>query len=446
MKFSEKKPTKKLHMVSLGCTKNLVDSEVMLGRLRDYEITDDAQNADLIIVNTCGFIDSAKEESLNTILNLHEDRKKESVLVMAGCLSQRYQGELQKELPEIDIFTGVGDYDKIDKLVHEKRSSFSNEVFLASDEDERVITGSSFHAFVKLSEGCNQTCSFCAIPSFKGKLHSRTLESLVKEVTNLVKKGFKDFSFVSQDSSSYLRDLGFNDGLEQLIDAVEKIDGVKTARILYLYPSTTTFNLIDKIASSKVFVNYFDMPLQHISQNMLKIMKRGKGAEKLRELMEYMKSKPNSFVRTTFIAGHPGESEEDFEELCEFVENFGFDRSNVFSYSDEKGTTAQTRADKIAQELIDERAEILGEIISNTTLKSLKNDIGKTFEVYISGESDEHEYLLSARKTIWAPEIDGEIYINDNENEEKIVFGDIYEVLITDIAGDKLLAKIIKKV
>ena len=446
MKFSEKKPTKKLHMVSLGCTKNLVDSEVMLGRLRDYEITDDAQNADLIIVNTCGFIDSAKEESLNTILNLHEDRKKESVLVMAGCLSQRYQGELQKELPEIDIFTGVGDYDKIDKLVHEKRSSFSNEVFLASDENERVITGSSFHAFVKLSEGCNQACSFCAIPSFKGKLHSRTLESLVKEVTSLAKKGYKDFSFVSQDSSSYLRDLGFNDGLEKLIDAVEKIDGVKTARILYLYPSTTSFNLIDKIADSKVFVNYFDMPLQHISSNMLKIMKRGKGAEKLRELMEYMKSKPNSFVRTTFIAGHPGESEEDFEELCEFVENFRFDRTNVFSYSDEEGTTAQTRVDKIEQELIDERAEILGEIISNTTLKSLENDIGKTFEVYISGESDEHEYLLSARKTIWAPEIDGEIYINDNENEEQIVFGDIYEVLITDIAGDKLLAKIIKKV
>src|SRR5574344_1313673 len=446
MKFSEAKPKKKLHMVSLGCTKNLVDSEVMLGRLRDYEITDDAQNADLIIVNTCGFIDSAKEESLNTILNLHEDRKKESVLVMAGCLSQIYQGELQKELPEIDIFTGVGDYDKIDKLVNEKRSSFSNEVFLASDEDDRVITGSSFHAFVKISEGCNQTCSFCAIPSFKGKLHSRTLESLVKEVTNLVKKGFKDFSFVSQDSSSYLRDLGFNDGLEKLIDAVEKIDGVKTARILYLYPSTTTFNLIDKIADSKVFVNYFDMPLQHISQNMLKIMKRGKGAQKLIELMNYMRSKPNSFVRTTFIAGHPGESEDDFEELCSFVEDFGFDRGNVFSYSDEEGTAAETRNDKIEQEIIDERAEILGDIISQTTIKSLEDDIGKTFEVYIDGESEEHEYLLSARKIIWAPEIDGEIYINDNELEEQIIFGDKYLVTATELAGDKLLAKIIKKV
>ena len=231
-----------------------------------------------------------------------------------------------------------------------------------------------------------------------------------------------------------------------LVDAVEKIDGVKTARILYLYPSTTTHNLIDKIADSKVFVNYFDMPLQHISQNMLKIMKRGKGAEKLIELMNYMRSKPNSFVRTTFIAGHPGESEDDFEELCSFVEEFGFDRGNVFSYSDEEGTSAETRDDKIEQELIDERAEILGDIISQTTIKSLENDIGKSFEVYIDGESEEHEYLLSARKTIWAPQIDGEIYINDNEDNIPIVFGEIYEVEATQLAGDKLLAKIIRKV
>ena len=223
-------------------------------------------------------------------------------------------------------------------------------------------------------------------------------------------------------------------------------DGVKTARILYLYPSTTTHNLIDKIADSKVFVNYFDMPLQHISQNMLKIMKRGKGAEKLIELMKYMKLKPNSFVRTTFISGHPGEREEDFEELCEFVEDFGFDRGNVFSYSDEEGTSAETRDDKIEQELIDERAEILGDIISQTTIKSLENDVGKTFEVYIDGQSDEHEYLLSARKTLWAPQIDGEIYINDNEKELPIIFGEIYEVEATQLAGNILLAKILRKI
>ncbi|RBQ30197.1 30S ribosomal protein S12 methylthiotransferase RimO [Aliarcobacter vitoriensis] len=444
MKFSTQKPKKKLHMVSLGCTKNLVDSEVMLGRLSDYELTDDTQNADVIIVNTCGFIDSAKQESINTILNLHEDRKKESVLVMAGCLSERYKEELQSELPEIDVFTGVGDYDKIDLLVNEKRSKFTNEVFLASENNERVITGSSYHAYVKLSEGCNQACSFCAIPSFKGKLHSRTLQSLVKEVKHLVSKGFIDFSFVSQDSSSYLRDMEEKNGLELLIEEVEKIEGIKTARILYLYPSTTTVSLIDKIADSKIFVNYFDMPLQHISQNMLKIMKRGKGVEKLNELMNHMKSKPNSFVRTTFIAGHPGEKEEEFEELCKYVEEFNFDRANVFSYSDEEGTTATLRADKIAQELIDERAEILGEIIAQTTQISLENEIGKTFEVYIDGESDEHEYLLSARKTIWAPNIDGEIYINDNESEQELKFGQVYTVKVTELAGDKLLATVIK--
>lgn len=445
MKFSETKPTKTLHLVSLGCTKNLVDSEVMLGKLNEYKLTNDNDKADVIIVNTCGFIDSAKEESINTILNLHEQRKKDSVLVMAGCLSERYKEELQKELPEIDVFTGVGDYDRIDELVQQKQSNFKDEVFLANDTNERVITGSSYHAYVKLSEGCNQACSFCAIPSFKGKLHSRTLQSLVKEVKALVNKGYVDFSFVSQDSSSFLRDLGHKDGLIDLINEIEKIEGIKTARILYLYPSTTSLELIDKIAESKVFVNYFDMPLQHISASMLKIMKRGKGVEKLRELMSHMKSKPNSFVRTTFIAGHPGETQEDFNELCNYVEEFKFDRANVFSYSDEEGTTACKSKDKLQQNVIDKRAQELGEIITNTTFESLENEIGKEFEVYIDGESDEHEYLLSARKTIWAPDIDGEIFINDNELNEQIEFGKIYKVKTTELAGDKILATVVEK-
>ena len=446
MKFSTQNPKKSLHLVSLGCTKNLVDSEIMLGKLKDYTMTDDAASADVIIVNTCGFIDSAKQESLNTILNLHDERKKESVLVMAGCLSERYQGELQKELPEIDVFTGVGDYDKIDLLVNEKRSAFTNEVFLASDTNERVITGSSYHAYVKLSEGCNQTCSFCAIPSFKGKLHSRTLESLVKEVKSLVARGYIDFSFVSQDSSSFLRDLGHKDGLEQLISEVEKIEGIKTARILYLYPSTTTLSLIDKIADSSVFVNYFDMPLQHITPSMLKIMKRGKGVEKLNELMNHMRSKPNSFVRTTFIAGHPGETIEDHEALCKYIEEFKFDRANVFSYSTEEGTAAAASKELIEQEIIDERAEVIGDIIAQTTQESLEAEVGQVFDVYIDGESDEHEYLLSARKVLWAPDIDGEIYINDNElaEGEQIKFGQMYTVRVTELAGDKLLATIIK--
>lgn len=434
---------KKLHLVSLGCTKNLIDSEVMLGRLSDYSITDDASEADIIIVNTCGFIESAKQESLATTLGLHDIRKKDSVLVMSGCLSERYKEELQNELKEIDIFTGVGDYDKIDKLVEEKRSQFSQKVFLADETLDRVVTGSNFHAYIKLSEGCNQTCAFCAIPNFKGKLNSRTLDSIQKELENMVENGYYDFSFVSQDSSSYLRDHGIHDGLEQLIKMVEKIDGVKSARILYLYPSTTTLKLIDTIAQSSIFHSYFDMPLQHISSHMLKVMKRGKGSEKLKELMDTMRSVKDGFVRSTFIVGHPGESEKDFNELCEYVQTFNFDRANVFSYSDEEDTPAYDMNDKVPQETIDKRAEILGKIIAQTTHKSLKSDIGKTFDVVIEGESDEHELLLSARKLMWERDIDGEIYINDNESGTQIEFGKVYQVKITEIVGDKLLGKIV---
>ncbi|NQY93276.1 MAG: 30S ribosomal protein S12 methylthiotransferase RimO [Campylobacteraceae bacterium] len=444
MKFTTKNPQKTLHLVSLGCTKNLVDSEVMLSKLKDYKLIDDATSADVIIVNTCGFIESAKQESINTVLDIHDNRKEESVLVMAGCLSERYKEELQKDLIEVDIFTGVGDYDNIDVLVNEKRSNFTEKVFLQTDENERVISGSTYHAYIKLSEGCNQTCSFCAIPSFKGKLFSRTLPSLLKEVQNLIKRGYFDFTFVSQDSSSYLRDHGVKNGLEQLIEEIDKIEGVKSAKILYLYPSTTSLDLIAKIKNSTKFVNYFDMPLQHISASMLKTMKRGKGVEKLHELMNSMRDVPNSFVRTTFIVGHPGESQEDFEELCKYITDFKFDRANVFSYSDEEGTSAFNKIDKVPQEIIDERAEILGELISQTTQSSLENAVGKTFEIVVDGESDEHEYLLSARKLLWAPDIDGEIYINDNEIEGQIKFGQVYTAKITELVGDKLLGTIIQ--
>jgi len=437
--------TKKLHLVSLGCTKNLIDSEVMLGKLKEYEITDDSTQADLIIVNTCGFIESAKQESLNTIFELDGTRKEESVLVMAGCLSERYQDELKEGLEnEVDIFTGVGDYDVIDKLVEEKRNQFSQKVFLADESNDRVVTGSSYHAYIKLSEGCNQKCSFCAIPAFKGKLNSRPLGSIESEVKNLVSQGYYDFSFVSQDSSSYLRDFNINDGLEQLILKVEQIEGVKSARILYLYPSTTTNSLIEKIANSKTFHTYYDMPLQHISSSVLKIMKRGKGSEQLKELMQHMKDMPNNFVRSTFIVGHPGETQEDFEELCEYLKEYKFDRVNVFSYSDEDGTGAYDLKDKVVQEIIDKRAEILGDIITQTTQDMLEDEVGKEFEVVVDGVSDEHEYLLSARKLSWAPEVDGEIYINDKEIASEIEFGKIYTARMTELSGDKLLATIIK--
>lgn len=433
--------SKKLHIVSLGCTKNLVDTEVMLGRLKNYEMTDESANADVIIVNTCGFIDAAKQESLNTIFNLDAGRKKDSVLVMAGCLSERYKEELSKELSEVDIFTGVGDYDKIDELLAAKQSRFTPEVYLI-DGAERVVTGSIYHAYVKLSEGCNQQCSFCAIPSFKGKLHSRDLESIAREVEGLVAKGYYDFSFVSQDSSSYLRDQNISDGLIHLIKRIELIDGVKSARILYLYPSTTTLKLIKTIGDSKVFHNYFDMPIQHINDEMLRIMKRGFGKDKTLELLNAMKALPNAFIRTSFIVGHPGETDAMFEEMAAFAGLFGFDRINVFSYSDEEGTSAHAMSEKIPSKTINARAKKLGKIASDVENKSLAALVGSDIFLVIDGMSDEHEYLLSARALLWAPDVDGEIYVNDREIDGELEYGIIYRARITEIAGKRPLATV----
>jgi len=432
----------KLHIVSLGCTKNLVDTEVMMGKLQNFELTDNNEEADVIIVNTCGFIDAAKEESINTVLSLHDARKEDSVLVMAGCLSERYQDDLMTQIPEVDIFTGVGDYDKIDELLVEKKSRFSDEVYLI-DGAERVVTGSSYHAYIKLSEGCNQECSFCAIPSFKGKLNSRDLDSIAKEVEGLVKKGYYDFSFVSQDSSSYLRDQNIKDGLSLLIQRIELIEGVTSARILYLYPSTTTIALLKNIAKSEIFHNYFDMPIQHINNDMLRMMKRGFGKDKTVELLEFMRDLPNSFVRTSFIVGHPNETQEMFDEMCEFAANFGFDRINVFDYSDEETTPAYDMSDKIPADVRAERAQILGDIARECTLKSLNAEIGKECELVIDGESEEHEFLLSARKLIWAPEIDGEIYVNDRtDDSSELEFCKVYKAKVTDIVGDILTATV----
>ncbi len=432
--------SKKLHLVSLGCNKNLVDSEVMLGRLAEYELSDDASEADVLIVNTCGFIEAAKQESLDTIFTLHQKRKKGSLLVVSGCLTQRYKEELQKELPEVDLFTGVGDYNKIDEIINKKNNYFSDSTYLIDDE-KRVITGSGYHTYIKLSEGCNQTCSFCAIPGFKGKLHSRSLESIKKELLRLTKDGFYDFSFISQDSSSYLRDLGIKDGLEQLIDLAETIKGVKSARILYLYPTTATDELIHKIIDSKIFHNYFDMPIQHINDEMLKRMKRGANSRRIKELLHMMREAKDSFLRTGFIVGHPQESDGEFEELCEFVKEFDFDRVSIFAYSDEEDTLAFEMEDKIPQEIIDKRVELLNEIVENKITKSLEKEIGRETTVVIEGESSEHELFYGAKKLIWDREIDGEILINESLIGE-LQIGKCYKAKATQLAGDKLLATV----
>ena len=432
----------KLHLISLGCNKNLVDSEIMLGRLQNYDITDDISDADVIIVNTCGFIKSAKEESIQTILEMHEARKNGSLLVVTGCLMQRYKDELIKELPEVDLFTGVADYDKIDEIILKKQNLFSPETYLQANE-ERVITGSNYHAYIKISEGCNQKCSFCAIPTFKGKLKSRSLENIVNEVKNLVKKGYYDFSFLSQDSSSYMRDQGVSDGLINLIDEIEKIEGVRSARILYLYPSTTSKELISRIIASPIFHNYFDMPIQHISENMLKIMKRGSGAKKIKELLNLMRNAENSFLRTGVIVGHPGESEEDFEELCEFLEEFKFDRISAFAYSKEEDT-ASFEMEQIPAKIISKRLSKIEKITKKAINESLQKELGKQIYASLEGISSEGEMFYAAKKDIWDKDIDGEILINESDVKE-LEIGSLYLCEVSDVVDQKLIAKIIKK-
>lgn len=432
----------KLHLISLGCNKNLVDSEIMLGRLQNYDITDDISDADVIIVNTCGFIKSAKEESIQTILEMHEARKDGSLLVVTGCLMQRYKDELIKELPEVDLFTGVADYDKIDEIILKKQNLFSPETYLQANE-ERVITGSNYHAYIKISEGCNQKCSFCAIPTFKGKLKSRSLENIVNEVKNLVKKGYYDFSFLSQDSSSYMRDQGVSDGLINLIDEIEKIEGVRSARILYLYPSTTSRELISRIIASPIFHNYFDMPIQHISENMLKIMKRGSGAKKIKELLNLMRNAKNSFLRTGVIVGHPGESEEDFEELCEFLEEFKFDRISAFAYSKEEDT-ASFEMEQIPAKIISKRLSKIEKITKKAINESLQKELGKQIYASLEGISSEGEMFYAAKKDIWNKDIDGEILINESDVKE-LEIGSLYLCEVSDVVDQKLVATIVKK-
>ena len=414
----------------------------MLGRLSNYEITPDVALADVIIVNTCGFINSAKEESIRAILDMHEARKKGSLLVVTGCLMQRYREELMKELPEVDLFTGVGDYDKIDEIILKKQNLFSPDTYLQASE-ERVITGSNYHAYIKISEGCNQKCSFCAIPTFKGKLKSRALENIVDEVQKLVKKGYYDFSFLSQDSSSYMRDHAVSDGLISLIDAVEKIEGVKTARILYLYPSTTSNALIERIIASRVFVNYFDMPIQHSSEKMLKIMRRGSGAVRIKELLNLMRSAPGAFLRTGVIVGHPGEGEAEFDELCAFLQEFKFDRVSAFAYSKEEDTLSY-EMEQVPAKIISKRLSKIEKITRAAIETSFAQELGQKFIVSLEGESSEGEMFYAAKKALWDKDIDGEILINESDVEQ-LETGGRYWCEITQVAGNQALGKITAK-
>lgn len=464
-----------LHLISLGCTKNLVDSEVMLGRLSACEVSDDIAQADVIIINTCGFIHAAKQESIQTILEAANARKNGALLVVSGCLSERYAKELEQEIPEIDLIIGVRDYVKIDALLEQKGFalprfyapspkapnqaleskilSSSDKVFLADETHKRVIANSRLHAYIKLAEGCNQHCSFCAIPSFKGKLQSRSIESILQEVENLSKEGFVDFSFIAQDSSSYLRDQGQVDGLIQLIKALDSQNLAKNARIHYLYPTTTSPKLIEAMIDSPIVQNYFDMPIQHIADPMLKRMRRNHTAEQVLELLTLMKSAPNALLRSTFIIGHPGESESEFEQLREFLAQGVFDRVNLFAFSSEEGTLAHTMSGAVPAKIANARLTILQKLLAKQAKERAKALQGARVQAFIESKSAISEYFYSARDRRWGLEIDGEILVNEialesgldsSSVDSGVLAPGLYEVQITQTKDTMLLGSVVR--
>lgn len=433
---------KTLHLVSLGCNKNLVDAEVMLYRLKSHTLTHDPSQADLIIVNTCGFIEAAKQESIQTILDLHSLRKKNSTLLVLGCLSQRYKDDIKNALPEVDIFSGLGDYARINKLIENKQSHFSDDVFLISNEKRR-ISNSLTHAFIKISEGCNQRCSFCAIPSFRGSLKSRNSDFIHNEIAYLQAKGYYDFSLIAQDSSSYMLDQNKQNALEDLVRSIDKKTQNPYAkfRILYLYPTTTKLSLIKTIQSSPSFAPYFDMPIQHASDKMLKVMKRGANMKKIRTLLYAMKDVKNAWLRTAFIIGHPHEKKEDFLAILDLINEDLFDSISVFAYSKEENT-ASFKMRMVAKNRTIERMNIIEELVEKKQNKSMKAFINKTLIASIVGESEQSEHIIEAKNLDFSSQIDPPILIT--QSDYALDSGDLVEVFIYNISPPFLLANVVK--
>ena len=409
----------KVGMVSLGCDKNRVDSEIMLGVMnKEYEITNNPKEADIIIVNTCGFIEKAKQESIDTILEMANYKTKHNckLLIATGCLTQRYGKELQELMPEIDIMLGVNDYTKIDKLIREfilkenmqdkfAEVNYSDENI---NEGERVLTTDNSTAYLRIAEGCNNFCTYCIIPKIRGKFRSREMESILKEAEGLAKKGVKELILIAQDTTLYGSDLYGKKSLHVLLNKLSKIEGIKWIRVLYCYPEEIYDELISEMATNDKVLKYLDLPIQHISSKILKLMGRKTTKEDIINKIEKLRREiPEIALRTSLIVGFPNETEEDFNELKEFLKEYKLEKVGVFKYSREEGTPAAIMDGQIDEETKEAREKelmLLQSEISNE-INSLK--IGKTYDVLVEGFNGEYYY---GRNYEMAPEIDGNVF------------------------------------
>ncbi len=444
-----------IYFVSLGCPKNQVDTELMLGQVQaaGHSLVDAPDGADVIVVNTCAFIDAAKEESVDTILEMAQHKGTKGKLVVTGCLAQRYAGELQNDIPEIDHILGSGDFQSISKVLAPTKGQGQGKKklnviqvsetpeYIYDHEAPRVRIGAKHSAYVKIAEGCDRPCSFCIIPKLRGPQRSRQIADIVAEARQLADEGALELNLIAQDLTRYGWDQGSSPAsrqtLAQLLRELGKIDSVEWIRLHYTFPSAFDDDLIDAIASEPKVVKYIDVPLQHISDAMLKRMRRGHSSRVTRELVTKLRERiDNVVLRTTFIVGHPGETPEEFAELCDFVRESKFDRAGAFTYSVEPGTTSAMLPHRVAAEVMAERQQQLMEIQRVISRERHEAMVGKEIEILVEGESSESEYLMEGRWYGQAPGIDGVTYLTDG----RVAPGSLVRARVTQASDYDLAA------
>jgi ribosomal protein S12 methylthiotransferase len=444
--IGESRMGKKLHMVSLGCPKNLVDSEVMLGLLsrNHYIVTPDEAQAEVIIVNTCSFIQEATKESIDTILRLSRYRRKGLCrrLIVCGCLPQRYSSRLLEELPEVDLFIGAGQFHLIDRLVEyaPKRLYVDNHPsFLYDHRTPRLISTPKHTAYVKIAEGCSRTCSFCTVPKLRGKYRSRHPGSVIEEVRQLASTGVREVVLVAQDTTSYGRDLNKGISLETLLTDMVRVEGIEWIRLLYAYPHPNHFQegFIEVIAREEKICKYIDLPIQHVNDQILKYMKRGVTKSQLKQLIDTLRKRiPGLTLRTSLIVGFPGETKAHFRELARFVEEVQFDRIGIFRYSPEEGTPAASLSNQVPEGVKEDRYREIMEIQAKISLRKNRGLIGTIQRVLVEGYSTESRYLLKGRMASQAPDIDGQVYIIRGRAKDRMVNLRVTDACEYDVIGE----------
>jgi ribosomal protein S12 methylthiotransferase len=471
----------KVGFVSLGCPKNLVDSEVMMGMLAHAgaELINRAEDADVIVVNTCSFIESAQQESVNTILEMarHKSDGRVRKLVVAGCLVERFRDDIRKNIPEVDAVVGTGELEQIlsaagiaapppsNSLVQilpsrpegdarAAQERFSRESwngaiadlpnYLYDEATPRILATPGYTAYIKIAEGCDHPCTFCIIPQLRGKFRSRRFESVVAEAERLAHAGVREITLIGQDTTCYGEDFGLKDGLALLLEKLAGIEDLRWIRFLYAYPNKITGRLLETIAAHEKICSYIDVPLQHASASVLKRMKRGGGADVfLRSIEKIRRTVPDATLRTSFIVGFPGETEAEFEELCEFVRASEFDWMGAFGYSDQEGASAFSQEHKLSAREIERRRKRLMQIQRGISKRKKKTLVGQRFDLLLEGTAEESDLLLEGRTAMHAPEIDGKVLVNDVPEGMEPQPGGFYRCQITEAHDYDLVAKIV---